>query len=87
MMCSFFSVVSEAVPGAVGVSDQRGRDEMSGAAVETGAWMSRSANMPKPVDRCRVAALGSKRPPEEALVELGGAAVRIAVNGVGIAGL
>ena len=35
MMSSFFSVVSEAVPGDVGVagvSDQRGRDEMSGAA-------------------------------------------------------
>jgi hypothetical protein len=41
--------------------------------------------MPKPVDRGRVAAQGSERPPEQALVELGGAAVWIAVNSVGIA--
>ena len=59
---------------------------MSGAAVEPGARMSRSANMPKPVDRGRVAAQGSERPPEHALVELSGAAVRIAIHGVGVAG-
>ena len=38
-----------------------------------------------PFDRGRVAAQGSERPPEQALVEFGGAAVRVAVNGVGIA--
>src|SRR5215469_3412249 len=58
---------------------------MSRAAVEPGARMSRSPNMPKPVDRGRMAAQRSERPPEKALVELGGAAVWIAVNSVGIA--
>jgi hypothetical protein len=43
--------------------------------------------VPEPVDWGRVAARGGEWPPKQALVQFGGAAVRIAVNGVGITGL
>src|SRR5262249_39055163 len=64
---------------------QRGCHEMSGAAAETRSRVGRGADVPEPVDRGRVAARRGQWSPKQALVQLGGAAVRIAADGVGVA--
>jgi hypothetical protein len=58
---------------------------MSGAAAETRSRMGRSADVPEPADRGRVAARRGQWPPQKVLVQLGGATLRIAADGVGIA--
>src|SRR5215468_4768522 len=64
---------------------QRGGGEMSGAAAETRSRVGRGADVPEPADRGGVTARRGEWPPQKALVQLGGATVRIAVDGVRVA--
>src|SRR5215467_8135605 len=64
---------------------QRGRGEMSGAAAEPRSRVGRGADVPESADRGGVTARRGEWPPQKALVQLGGAAVRIAVDGVRVA--
>jgi hypothetical protein len=57
---------------------------MSGAAAEARSRVGRGDDVPEPADWGRVAARRGQWPPQKALVQLGGAAVRIAADGVGL---
>src|SRR5262245_50397311 len=83
---ALFEAISSQVPStphpALG---QRGCDEMSGATPQTRSGVGRGADVPEPVDWGRVAARRGQWPPKKVLVQLGGAAVRVAVDGIGVA--
>ena len=64
---------------------QSGRDKMSGAPAETRSRVGRGAYVPEPTDWGRVASGGGQWPPQKTLVQLGGAAVWIAADSVGVA--